>query len=65
MVDSQGRNVIVVDNGTGFVKCGFAGAQFPKFTFPSLVGRPLIRAAQRIDDIEIKVETSDLDSSIV
>lgn len=55
MVDSQGRNVIVVDNGTGFVKCGFAGAQFPKFTFPSLVGRPLIRAAQRIDDIEIKV----------
>lgn len=47
--------MIVVDNGTGFVKCGFAGAQFPKFTFPSLVGRPLIRAAQRIDDIEIKV----------
>jgi len=54
MVDNQGRNVIVVDNGTGFVKCGFAGAQFPKFTFPSLVGRPLIRAAQRIDDIEIQ-----------
>jgi len=54
MVDSQGRNVIVVDNGTGFVKCGFAGAQFPKFTFPSLIGRPLMRAGQRIDDIEIK-----------
>jgi actin-related protein 2 len=57
MVDSEGRKIIVCDNGTGFVKCGYAGSSgsnFPLHTFPSLVGRPIIRAAQRIDDIEVK-----------
>ncbi|KAH7640442.1 actin-related protein 2 isoform X2 [Dermatophagoides farinae] len=53
-MDSEGRKIIVCDNGTGFVKCGYAGSNFPKHTFPSVVGRPIIRAAQRIDDIEIK-----------
>ena len=41
-----------------FVKCGYAGSSgsnFPLYTFPSLVGRPIIRAAQRIDDIEVRV----------
>lgn len=42
------------DNGTGFVKCGYAGSHFPAHIFPSLVGRPIIRAANRIDDIEVK-----------
>jgi len=57
MVDSEGRKVIVCDNGTGFVKCGYAGSSgsnFPQHTFPCLVGRPIIRAAQRIDDIEVR-----------
>jgi len=53
-MDSKGRNVIVCDNGTGFVKCGYAGSNFPAHIFPSLVGRPIIRAANRIDDIEVK-----------
>ncbi|KAJ6223425.1 hypothetical protein RDWZM_001970 [Blomia tropicalis] len=53
-MDSEGRKVIVCDNGTGFVKCGYAGSNFPLHTFPSVVGRPIIRAAQRIDDIEVK-----------
>lgn len=53
-MDSQGRTVIVCDNGTGFVKCGYAGSNFPAFTFPSLVGRPIIRAAHKIGDIEVK-----------
>lgn len=53
-MDSQGRKVIVCDNGTGFVKCGYAGSNFPAFTFPSLVGRPIIRAAHKIGDIEVK-----------
>jgi len=44
----------VCDNGTGFVKCGYAGSHFPAHIFPSLVGRPIIRAANRIDDIEVK-----------
>jgi len=33
----------VCDNGTGFVKCGFAGDNFPKFIIPSMVGRPMMR----------------------
>ena len=53
-MDSQGRKVIVCDNGTGFVKCGYAGSNFPAHIFPSLVGRPIIRAANRIEDIEVK-----------
>ena len=46
--------MLVCDNGSGFVKCGYAGSNFPAHIFPSLVGRPIIRAANRIDDIEVK-----------
>ncbi|KAH7973186.1 hypothetical protein HPB52_022745 [Rhipicephalus sanguineus] len=53
-MDSQGKKVIVCDNGTGFVKCGYAGSNFPAFRFPSLVGRPILRAAHKIGDIEVK-----------
>jgi len=53
-MDSQGRKVIVCDNGTGFVKVGYAGSNFPEHIFPSLVGRPIIRAANKIGDIEVK-----------
>ncbi|XP_068993994.1 actin-related protein 2 isoform X2 [Neodiprion pinetum] len=52
-MDSQGRKVIVCDNGTGFVKCGYAGSNFPAHIFPSMVGRPIIRAVNKIGDIEI------------
>jgi actin-related protein 2 len=52
-MDSQGRKVIVCDNGTGFVKCGYAGSNFPEHIFPSMVGRPIIRAANKIGDIEV------------
>uniref|UniRef100_A0A1B0G6G2 Actin-related protein 2 n=1 Tax=Glossina morsitans morsitans TaxID=37546 RepID=A0A1B0G6G2_GLOMM len=53
-MDSKGRNVIVCDNGTGFVKCGYAGSNFPAHIFPSMVGRPIIRAVNKIGDIEVK-----------
>ncbi|CAG5101100.1 Similar to Arp2: Actin-related protein 2 (Drosophila melanogaster) [Cotesia congregata] len=53
-MDNQGRKVIVCDNGTGFVKCGYAGANFPAHIFPSLVGRPIIRAVNKIGDIDVK-----------
>uniref|UniRef100_F1L660 Actin-related protein 2 n=1 Tax=Ascaris suum TaxID=6253 RepID=F1L660_ASCSU len=53
-MDSQGRKIIVVDNGTGFVKCGYAGTNFPSFIFPSVVGRPIVRSSQRVGNIEIK-----------
>jgi len=53
-MDSDGRSVIVCDNGTGFVKCGYAGSNFPAHIFPSLVGRPIIRSTSKIGNIELK-----------
>jgi len=35
---------VVCDNGTGFVKVGYAGNNFPTSVFPSMVGRPQLRA---------------------
>ena len=40
--------VIVNDNGSGFVKCGFAGSHFPKARFPAIVGRPILRSDEYI-----------------
>ncbi|KAI7840962.1 hypothetical protein COHA_005191 [Chlorella ohadii] len=37
------NKVLVVDNGTGFCKAGFAGDTFPR-SFPCMVGRPLQEA---------------------
>lgn len=48
------KKVIVCDNGTGFVKCGFAGANFPTAIFPSMVGRPLMRYEEKFENVEIK-----------
>ncbi|KAK0410683.1 hypothetical protein QR680_005272 [Steinernema hermaphroditum] len=53
-MDSQGRKIIVVDNGSGFVKCGYAGSNFPAHIFPSIVGRPIVRSSQRVGNISIK-----------
>lgn len=54
-MDNQGRKIIVVDNGTGYVKCGYAGTNFPAFIFPSSVGRPQVRTSQRlINNVEVK-----------
>ena len=38
-----------------FVKCGYAGSNFPSHIFPSLVGRPIIRSTTKVDNIEVKV----------
>lgn len=31
---------LVIDNGSGMIKAGFAGEQYPKCCFPNFVGRP-------------------------
>lgn len=53
-MDDQGRKILVCDNGTGFVKCGYAGTNFPEHIFPSMVGRPMLRSSAKVGDIEIK-----------
>lgn len=51
----SGKSVIVCDNGTGFVKCGFAGSNFPTAIFPSMVGRPILRFEENVvNNIQIK-----------
>jgi centractin len=39
-VDLMVNQPVVIDNGSGAIKAGFAGDQVPKCIFPNLVGRP-------------------------
>ena len=50
------HDVCVVDNGTGYLKAGFAADNLPRYTFPSIVGRPVLRAEEDIigDDLVLK-----------
>eukprot|EP01052_Picozoa_sp_SAG31_P004438 SAG31_NODE_183_length_20987_cov_8.711078_22_plen_166_part_00 len=48
------ENVVVLDNGTGYLKAGFAGDNFPRINIPAMVGRPLMRADKVAGEIELK-----------
>ncbi|KAG0634991.1 actin family [Tuber brumale] len=45
---------IVLDGGTGFLKVGYAGQNFPEHQYPSIVGRPILRAEERAGDMIVK-----------
>ncbi|RXM91257.1 Actin-related protein 2-A [Acipenser ruthenus] len=45
-----------------FVKCGFAGSNFPEHIFPALVGRPIIRSTAK--DLMVGDEASELRSML-
>lgn len=45
---------VICDNGSGFMKMGYAGENFPRLTVPSIIGRPLLRANQKVGDVELK-----------
>ena len=34
------KQIIVIDNGSGMMKAGFAGEEAPRAVFPTIVGRP-------------------------
>ncbi|KAL7276143.1 Actin-related protein 2 [Rhizina undulata] len=36
------------------LKVGYAGQNFPEFQYPSIVGRPILRAEERSGDVEVK-----------
>ena len=38
--DEDEAQAIVIDNGSGYIKAGFAGDDAPRAVFPSIVGRP-------------------------
>jgi actin-related protein len=37
---ATGEQTVIIDNGSGMVKAGFAGEEAPRAVFPSIVGRP-------------------------
>ncbi|KAI7364256.1 Actin-related protein [Hortaea werneckii] len=48
---------IVLDGGTGFLKAGYAGQNFPDHQYPSIVGRPILRTEESQslgNDIKLK-----------
>ena len=45
---------IICDNGTGYLKMGYGGDNFPRYTIPSIVGRPMLRADQEVDGVALK-----------
>eukprot|EP00126_Sphaerothecum_destruens_P001840 Sdes_comp15270_c0_seq2m4116 len=53
-MDSYGNRVVVCDNGSGFVKCGFAGSNFPEAIFPCIVGRPILRSQEKVGNVQLK-----------
>ena len=52
-VQEMRSKTVVCDNGTGYVKCGFAGDNFPRAHFPCMVGRPLLRFEESFTNEEI------------
>lgn len=47
-------NRVICDNGSGYVKLGYGKDSFPRHVIPSIVGRPMLRASQKIGDQELK-----------
>eukprot|EP00698_Gefionella_okellyi_P019904 TRINITY_DN6173_c0_g3_i1.p1 TRINITY_DN6173_c0_g3~~TRINITY_DN6173_c0_g3_i1.p1 ORF type:complete len:378 (-),score=99.01 TRINITY_DN6173_c0_g3_i1:143-1276(-) len=45
MADQGELSSLVIDNGSGMVKAGFAGEDAPRAVFPSIIGRPKMRMA--------------------
>ena len=39
---------VVMDNGSGMVKAGFAGDDAPRAVFPAIVGRPKYQVSRKI-----------------
>lgn len=42
---------LVVDNGSGMCKAGFAGDDAPRAVFPSIVGRPRYQVITTVNDL--------------
>ena len=46
--------VIVFDNGSGYLKAGLSNTEIPAVTMPALIGRPMLRYAEKLEDKELK-----------
>jgi actin-related protein 2 len=51
MDDDVNKKTVVLDSGTGNIKVGHAGANFPTAVLPTVIGRPVLRAgATKVKD---------------
>ena len=46
--------VVVLDNGSGYLKAGLSSEQQPRCTIPALIGRPMLRYGEQIEGVELK-----------
>jgi actin-related protein 2 len=46
--------VIVFDNGSGYLKAGLSNIEIPSVTMPALIGRPMLRYAEKLENLELK-----------
>jgi actin-related protein 2 len=46
--------VIIIDNGSGYLKAGLSTSSYPDCTIPALIGRPMLRYAEQLEDIKLK-----------
>jgi len=46
--------VVVFDNGSGYLKAGLSNEETPKITMPALIGRPMLRYKEKLEDKELK-----------
>ena len=49
------KGAIVIDNGTGMIKAGFAGDEAPKSCFANIIGKPKYDALQGANDKQLYV----------
>jgi actin-related protein 2 len=50
----ESTNCIILDNGSGYLKAGWATDAIPSYTIPALVGRPMLRYEENIESFQIK-----------
>ena len=46
--------VVVFDNGSGYLKAGLSNIETPLITMPALIGRPMLRFKEKLEDKELK-----------
>ena len=54
--DSSQNPVIVIDNGSGYLKAGFSNQSSPEICIPAVVGREILRYGEKIDIEQIRAE---------
>ena len=62
MEDDPDQNpVIVIDNGSGYLKAGFSNQSSPEICIPAVVGREILRYGEKIDLEQIRAEKNKLE----